>query len=66
MTETPKSTFRPFALGQIVATPGALEAVSEAYLAQCLARHARGDWGHVCAEDAAENDRATVEGFRIL
>jgi hypothetical protein len=66
MTETPKPTFRPFALGQIAATPGALEAVSEAYLAHCLARHTRGDWGQVCAEDAAENDLATVEGFRIL
>ena len=36
-----------FSLGQIVGTPGALEACSPEYLAECLSRHARGDWGLV-------------------
>ena len=45
-----------FPLGQIVSTPGALEACSPEYLAACLARHARGDWGLVCKEDAASNE----------
>ena len=45
-----------FELGQIVSTPGALEACSQEHLRDCLLRHARGDWGCVCPEDAAQND----------
>ena len=55
-----------FDLGQIVATPGALDACTPDLLLRCLARHARGDWGCVCAEDAATNDQAVTEGCRIL
>jgi hypothetical protein len=57
---------RRFDLGQIVSTPGALECCSPEHLLHCLARHARGDWGNVCAEDAATNDEALREGLRIL
>jgi hypothetical protein len=64
-TETPIS-FRPFSLGQIVSTPGALAAVPPDRLLDCLARHARGDWGCVDPEDAAENLFATHERLRIL
>jgi hypothetical protein len=56
---------RLFALGQIVSTPGALDACPPEYLPQCLARHAGGDWGCVCKEDAASNDRAVRDGGRI-
>lgn len=49
-----------------MSTPGALDACSTEYLAACLARHARGDWGLVCKEDAASNDRAVQEGSRVL
>jgi hypothetical protein len=55
-------------LGQVVATPGALHAFAlaeENYLGYLL-RHARGDWGEVCPEDARENDRAREWGERIL
>ena len=31
-----------------------------------LARHRRGDWGCVCPDDSAANDRALDEGERIL
>jgi hypothetical protein len=55
-----------FPLGQIVSTPGALEACSPAYLAECLTRHANGDWGVVCKDDAASNAEAVKEGLRIL
>ncbi len=55
-----------FDLGQIVATPGALEACSPDHLMLCLARHARGDWGNVCAEDKALNDQALKNGDRLL
>lgn len=55
-----------FELGQIVSTPGALKACAPDHLTECLARHARGDWGNVCKEDAARNDEALTEGSRIL
>ena len=55
-----------FPLGQIVSTPGALEACSAAHRRQCLNRHACGDWGSVCKEDKARNDEALIEGSRIF
>ena len=63
---TTKKTFNPFSLGQIVATRGALDAISSARMQACLLRHCRGDWGNVCKEDAAQNDLALQEGLRIL
>jgi hypothetical protein len=33
---------------------------------ECLQRHARGDWGDVCAEDKQSNDQALQDGDRIL
>ena len=63
---TTKKTFTPFSLGQIVATRGVIETVPAAIMAECLARHRRGDWGNVCKEDAAQNDLALHEGLRIL
>ena len=55
-----------FALGQIVATTGALEACPHDHLMRCLARHTSGDWGCCCDEDKATNDEAVTAGFRIL
>ena len=55
-----------FALGRIVSTPGALEACTHDHLLRCLFRHTQGDWGCVDKEDAATNDEAVKEGFRIL
>ena len=57
-----------FALGQIVATPGALDALDRngQSLAEFIQRHARCDWGDVCAEDAELNNEALNEGGRLL
>ena len=57
-----------FSLGQVVATPGALEALEEAAVvpAALLGRHLVGDWGEVPPEDAAENELSVKQGFRIL
>jgi len=57
-----------FPLGQIVATPGALEALeaSQQSPAEFLARHARGDWGELSADDIAENEFSLKNGFRLL
>src|SRR4051812_34578798 len=57
-----------FPLGQLVATPGALEAMEQAGQppVELLARHANGDWGQVCDDDKALNDEAVRDGSRIL
>jgi hypothetical protein len=57
-----------FSLGQIVATPGAHEALEKAgqTATEFLQRHARGDWGDVCVEDRQLNDQVLLDGFRLL
>lgn len=67
MTTTTQANQTPkFELGQIVATPGALEALAPLQIRLYLARHLAGDWGSVCSEDWATNDEAVRDGFRIL
>ena len=55
-------------LGQIVATPGSLQAIEEAGQtpAEFLKRHQQGDWGEVCGEDWQLNDESLKDGTRIL
>ena len=57
-----------FALGQTVATPGALEVLAASHTSPLtlLARHQGGDWGQVPPEDAEENELSVEHGFRIL
>ena len=57
-----------FRLGQVVATPGALEALEAAGQRpeEFLSRHVTGDWGEVPPEDAQENELSVKQGFRIL
>jgi hypothetical protein len=57
-----------FSLGQVVATPGALEALSQAEQnpIEFLTRHVCGDWGELEEEDKQENELSVEEGFRIL
>ena len=55
-----------FALGRIVATPGAIESVQQTEITHCLARHARGDWGEVCPEDREENEFSVDKHLRLL
>lgn len=57
-----------FPLGQIVATPGALDALAAAGndpLAY-IRRHVTGDWGDVEQEDANENEYSVGRFLRIL
>ena len=60
------TTTKNFALGRIVTTPNADENLDPADVLSALARHARGDWGDVPAEDRAENELSLREGFRLL
>lgn len=57
-----------FALGQTVATPAALAALTAAGQspAEFLRRHALGDWGDLCEDDKRANDEAVLDGERIL
>ena len=57
-----------FKLGQVVATPGALEALEDAgqLPGEFLRKHVVGDWGDVEADDRRENETSVEGGFRIL
>lgn len=55
-----------FGLGRTLTTPGALEAIPQEEVFRALQRHADGDWGEVCPEDAEENTFAVENGLRIL
>ena len=57
-----------FQVGRLLATPAALEELDKAgqSVHEFLAKHIQGDWGCVCAEDAAANDTSIQDGSRIL
>jgi hypothetical protein len=57
-----------FPLGQVVATPGALEALAEAgqLPQEFLHRHVTGDWGTLPPEDVHANEEALTSGARLF
>ena len=55
-----------FPVGRLVATPGALGALSEADIEKALKRHLAGDWGDLSDQDRAENEAALEYGDRLL
>lgn len=55
-----------FRLGRLVSTPGALARVSPDEMLRALGRHASGDWGNLCSEDAEANEAAVAERARLL
>lgn len=57
-----------FTLGQVVATPGALDLLDRTATNahDLLQRHQHGDWGSVPLEDADENRNSVENGCRIL
>lgn len=54
---------RKFCLGQILITPGAIQALQDAGQTprEFLLRHVSGDWGDICPEDKELNDAAIAE-----
>lgn len=57
-----------FELGQLVATPGALDAFQRNRQTplEFIRRHLNHDWGDLDDEDKRENDFSVEQGFRIL
>lgn len=61
--KTPVAMLR---LGRIVATPNALNWLSQDDVLCGLQRHQSGDWGDVDEHDRQANDQALVDGTRLL
>ena len=57
-----------FHLGQVLATPGALELLETHQLTALpfVLRHVSGDWGDICAEDRQVNADALQYGSRLM
>jgi hypothetical protein len=55
-----------FPLGQIVMTANAARRLDALAMYEALRRHASGDWGELCAEDARLNELSLAEGDRLL
>ncbi|WP_432381195.1 hypothetical protein [Duganella sp. P38] len=57
-----------FALGQVVATPAALNAIAELGLSPLalIHRHVTGDWGDLGADDQHQNHIAVRSGLRVF
>jgi hypothetical protein len=57
-----------FQLGEIVATPTALETLQESGQdgSEFINRHVRGDYGHMPPEDVAANEEAIRDGARVM
>ena len=55
-----------FSLGQIVATPNALNNIPNDEIMHALSRHVRGDWGQLDPEDWNANELALKDGSRLF
>ena len=57
-----------FALGQVVATPAALEMLQRHGRTPLvyITRHHQGDWGDLCEEDRNANETALNDGSRLF
>ncbi len=67
-SDMPETLKKRFALGKLVATPGALAALEACGqgCAEFLGRHVSGDWGELCEEDRQANEEALEQGCRLL
>jgi hypothetical protein len=55
-----------FPLGRLVMTTNAARRLTLREMNDGLRRHAAGDWGDLCREDAKANDQALLDGGRLL
>jgi len=66
MSRVIKGTMPKFDLGQIVATPGALQMLRPEEIHVALCRHISGDWGNLDDYDREQNEIALKEKNRLL
>ena len=57
---------RVVAMGQLVMTRGALDALDKKSVVKAIQRHRQGDWGELDPEDSKLNDQCLQEGGRLL
>ena len=62
----PGSAVPKFSLGQTMMTPGVRDTLNHEDIIGAMARHVRGDWGDVDAEDHQANEVALKEGTRLF
>lgn len=55
-----------FSLGQVVITGNASQQLLTEEVLTALSRHASGDWGDLCPEDALANEDALGHGGRLF
>ena len=57
-----------FALGQLAATPGALELLEQTGFSALalISRHSQGSWGDCCDEDKETNEAAVRQRMRVM
>jgi len=65
MSATTVSTAK-FPLGQLVATPNALNRLTQDDTLSGIIRHQAGDWGDIGEDDRKENDLSLEKGFRLF
>ena len=53
-------------LGEIVITANARSILTSSEIKEAMQRHAEGDWGNVCEDDAQLNCQALEDGYRLL
>jgi hypothetical protein len=63
---TIKTTTLAFTPGSLYITPNAAKSLNSSDVVAALARHFQQDWGLVEDDDRVANDRAVVNGARIL
>jgi hypothetical protein len=61
-----KLALAKFRLGHIVTTPNALSLLTDEDILMGIQRHQAGDWGDMDAHDRQANERALIEGTRLL
>jgi hypothetical protein len=62
----PRQTRNLFSLGRILMTPGVEESIDRSDIVEAIGRHARGDWGELCADDVKQNEIALKVGDRLF
>jgi hypothetical protein len=55
-----------FPLGAVVATPNALNEIPQDEILAAIRRHVCADWGELDEHDWTANDRALIQGTRLV